>query len=493
MVRAEPGVPSAAHAPPTGGTRWSTRPRLLLLVSTGWGVRNYLRSGFLAEVARTMDVTVLVRADVRALRRELTLDCVAVERLPPVPPARGIGLLSGVLSDATNQRMGFRNRHIERRMDAYLSGPALWWSRLRRRLAAGINGLGAYEPLRRLERRWVRRSAMGRQARELLRRLRPDVVLATDPYSSSEATVSLVAADDGLPTVGALSSWDNLTYKGHMVPRFSHYVVWGGMMRDDLLAHEAVEPERILLAGSPQFDFHLRPDLAWSREKFFRRIGGDPARILLTWSASPDRTFPTEPGAVVELWDAVERGQVPGRPQLLVRLHPNDRRPERFDPLLERCPGLLLSRPWAHDTRAFGWFTPDEEALALLSNTLRHSDVTINLASSMTLDAAVFDKPVVNVSYTPGLDDPLRTYVRHSTDSVHYRRVVELGAVIVARDAEELVDGVRAALSDPAAGAAARRAALDWIAGPVDGRAHVRIADFVVACASADRTGSTVR
>jgi hypothetical protein len=80
-----------------------------------------------------------------------------------------------------------------------------------------------------------------------------------------------------------------------------------------------------------------------------------------------------------------------------------------------------------------------------------HADLNINLASTMTLDFAIHDKPVVNVAFDvaepPPHGLPLWDYYYQFE---HYQPVIQLGAARIARSRAELAEHVNAYLANPA-------------------------------------------
>lgn len=449
-------------------------------------MRNYLRSEFRAIIEAHADLIVMLPAGDPEFEAELRQQRVQVENFNPREMPAGLRALHGVVADASNRRHGFRNIHIERRAELHLSPRGRAYHEVKKAAARVVQHQPFFGGAFALERNWATGNPWSATYRETLERLKPDVVFSTDPYCSRQLPVSLQADALGIPTVASVVSWDNLSYKGHMLAGYSHYLLWSEMMRVHLREHLPSLPDNAFsIVGTPQFDFHLRDDLKWTREAFFQRIGGDPSRKLVTYSAAPDRDFPDEPEIVAGLWKSIADGQVSGNPQLLVRLHPHDRKPDRFDFLIERCPGILISRPWIYETARFWWFTPDEDALALLSNTLRYTDVNVNLASSMTLDSAIFDKPVVNVAFAKSTTGGLADFIRRTPHSIHYQWVVDEGAVRIARSQEELASMVDSYLRNPALDRAERRRMVDRICGPVDGRAAERTSDVLLSRAAA--------
>ena len=353
------------------------RPRLLLLISNGWAVRNYVRSGFIELLEPEVDITVMMPPGDAAFEAEMHARGLGVVLFRSLPMPRKLSTWMTLLTHATNRRLNFHDPHLWQWMDALEPAWKRPLLRLLRQVSRLISVSPRYEAARRLEERWMREAGWHDAYQDLLAALKPDVVFSTNPYSSQELPVSLQALERGLPTIEAIVSWDNLTYKGHLIADATRYLVWSEMMKQDLLLHRPdLKPDDVFITGTPQFDFHLREDLYWSRDAFFERIGGDPARKLITYAASPEQAFPDETEVVTQLWRAIEEGRIVDRPQLLVRPHPHDEAQGRFDALSEQCPGLLVCRPWPYSEKRFWWYTPGIEAMALLANTLRYQPGT---------------------------------------------------------------------------------------------------------------------
>jgi hypothetical protein len=112
----------------------------------------------------------------------------------------------------------------------------------------------------------------------------------------------------------------------------------------------------------------------------------------------------------------------------------------------------------------------------MLANLAHHSDVNVNTASTMTLDFALHDRPVVNVAFDmtspPPLGVPLRdVYYRFD----HYRPVVELGAARVAYSANELAASLTAYLADPTLDRTGRRRLVELEVSPPIGGSSPRV------------------
>ena len=160
-----------------------------------------------------------------------------------------------------------------------------------------------------------------------------------------------------------------------------------------------------------------------------------------------------------------------GSPQLLVRVYPKDRT-GRFAGLERRRPDILFPRAKWVDA----WLTPTVEDNQFYTNTLRHAAAGVNVASTVSLELAMFDNPVINVGYNPPGMQPRVDYIRYY-DFDHYAPLVRERAVDLARCAEEMRAMLHAALTDPAAGRADREAFIGRMFGDtLDGRSGERVA-----------------
>lgn len=289
--------------------------------------------------------------------------------------------------------------------------------------------------------------------RRLFAETKPDVVFCSHQRPPVILPVTLAARSLGIPTATFIFSWDNLTSKGRIAAPFDHFFVWSELMRDELLRfYPDVTPERVHVVGTPQFDPYAAAELQWTRAEFFARIGADPARPLLCYSGGDTGTAPEDQHHLRILLEQIRRGQIKGNPQVLVRPAPVDDG-KRYDAVRRAFPELIFAQPaWVH-AKPGDWASvlPTAEDIQFLANLTRHADVNVNLASTMTLDFAIHDRPVVNVAFDvadpPIFGKPLWEYYYRFD---HYRRVVEIGAPRFARTPDELAAHVNAYLENPA-------------------------------------------
>jgi hypothetical protein len=281
---------------------------------------------------------------------------------------------------------------------------------------------------------------------KLYRRLQPSLVFNASHVHSRIATPAVEAARSlKIPTATFLFSWDNLTSQGRIVPAYDYYFVWNEAIRDQLLSlYPAVRNNQVFVTGTPQFDAHFQSENYWSRDEFCRRVGADPNRPMVLYTTGMANHMPGEPDIVAGIADMLKQMPEHGRPQLLLRVYPKDRS-GRFDRLFsERSDIINCQAAWEPN-----WYTPLREDAGCLVNALRHSALGVNVASTVSLELMMFDKPVLNVGYNPpSVPTSELEYARYYKFD-HYRPIVECGAVSVCYSPDEMATKLRRALSDP--------------------------------------------
>ena len=178
---------------------------------------------------------------------------------------------------------------------------------------------------------------------------------------------------------------------------------------------------------------------------------------------------------------AMREGAWPWPVQLLVRLHPRDDIAAYAE--FNGEPHVFIEKPFRTTTAASGDglsidVTVDNQQH--LADTMRHSDVVVNVASTLAVEAAIVDTPVVNIAFDgEGPVEWVRSARRYYRFT-HYVNVTRHNAVRVADTPEQLVDHIGRYLADPSQDREGRRRVAAEQCQFFDGRSAVRVGDFVV-------------
>jgi hypothetical protein len=463
--------------------------KLAVLIPDGAGVRNFLIGPFLQQAAVRGSVTAFTQIPDEFVRLYDSSDVPAETRTGgPVDWKPLVPLADTRLTLVVRNALAFAHMHWAKTAAMqYLLRMKFGGSwRTRSAMHAARLGGRLFASERRIRHldKWhaaiAGRSGEVRHYCRVFEQMKPSMLFCSNQRAGAAVPAVLAAKKLGIPTVAFVFSWDNLSSKGRIAAPFDYYLVWSDLMRRELAHYYPDVPiERVFVVGTPQFDPYCDSQLLWSREEFFRRIGADPSRPLICYSGGDETIYSAEAEYVRILLDLIRAERIKGRPQVILRPTPVDEG-RRFEAVRAAYPELIYSPPdWLH-TAPGNWtrVLPQRSDVQLLANLTLYSDMNINLASTMTLDFALRDKPVVNVAFDAVLPPPLGAplwdvYYRFE----HYRPVVELGAARFARSSDELADHVNAYLADPSLDRDNRRRFVELeVDGPI-GRASVRIVD----------------
>jgi hypothetical protein len=248
-----------------------------------------------------------------------------------------------------------------------------------------------------------------------------------------------------IPTATFIFSWDNLTVQSRMIPLYDYYLVWNYEMRNELLRiYNKTKEDQVFVTGTPQFDFHFNNKYYWSREKFCKRINADPSRPIVLYSTGMAEHMVGEHLVVEGIANILTEMENYGPPQLVVRVYPKDNT-GRFEYLKGKYPNILFPEIlWDKET-----ITPKYKDCYLLTNMLRHCSVGINVASTISLELCMFDKPVINIAYNPLFSEKHVLNYADYYNFDHYKPIVQSNALSVVYSEEELRNSLIESLKKP--------------------------------------------
>lgn len=458
------------------------RGGVTLLVGASWGLRTFLQTRVVDSLRESLPVSVLASKTIASSLASGSQG-LAVAPLPPTDLQRGpLGALHRrLLVHFFRTSTTATRRYTEKRVPA-----ASWRSRLRRRLdaldARLLASQGSVARLRSRVQNELRRGEAYGAARRRLEEARPALVVSTVTYDEDEAVAALAARDLGIPTVAWINSWDNPTSKGPFLLAYDSYAVWSDAVASALRSNYPESAERPVAAvGAPHFDWYRDETLLLERGSWAEGLGLDPELPVVLYAGATPTLAAGEEEVVLHLAQRLSSADRPA--QILLRPHPGDRS-SRF-----RQAGLPANVVQAPEHR--GARPGDDPLVATddrvaLVNAVRHADVVVNMASTMSLDAAYCDTPVVCVAWDPSPGARRQHEVEaYYSEFEHFASVVESGAVLLGRSIEELVQYVRESIDHPERRRLERRRIARHWCGPLDGASSRRLADHLRGLCSA--------
>jgi hypothetical protein len=111
---------------------------------------------------------------------------------------------------------------------------------------------------------------------------------------------------------------------------------------------------------------------------------------------------------------------------------------------------------------------------------LSAADVAITTSSTLSIDAACVDTPIVNVFFDGLAKVDPAVSARRFTYYTHYARLLQTGGIASTRSFDEFVLAVNRYLNDPASDRSGRQAMVRQQLGSLDGQAGRRTAEALL-------------
>jgi len=302
----------------------------------------------------------------------------------------------------------------------------------------------------------------------------PDAVVFTRLFGTNLHVVK-EAKKRAVPVLCLVESWDNLICKGPFSVVPDRIAVWNQEMVSE--AHELhnFPREKIDVVGVPQFDLYTDPSSFIDRREFFETFGLDRGKRLITYAASTEGFIPDEPEIIKTFYEALKADSLGDSVQLLLRLHPITSPSLRgeYYRRFSQNPNLVIQEPGRFSALHDGW-DPTQADMSNLASTIHHSDVIVNIASTIAIDAAVLNKPVVSVAFGGRGVEGRGKFFGNIFEHSHYRKLVDTKGLRVVYSVDELLAVVRMYLKDPTVDASGRRQLQERLCYKLDGQAGRR-------------------
>lgn len=234
-----------------------------------------------------------------------------------------------------------------------------------------------------------------------LEKEKPAMVFCTNQRIMLAVAPILAAKDLGIPTATFIFSWDNLP-KATKIIETDYYFVWSDHMKKELTKYYPnVNEDQVIVTGTPQFEPHFDKDYLVSREIFFNENGLDLDKKYICFSGDDITTSPNDPQYLSDTAEVImklnEEGHNLG---IIFRRCPVDFS-DRFNEVLSKYSKVITSinPKWKKIGEAWHSILPSKEDLILQMNTIYHTEMVVNLGSSMVFDYAAFNKPCCYINY----------------------------------------------------------------------------------------------
>lgn len=277
---------------------------------------------------------------------------------------------------------------------------------------------------------------------------KPDMVFCTNQRPVLAIAPLLAAQKLGIPTATFIFSWDNLP-KATMIVETDFYFVWSEHMKKELLHYYPdIQENQIFVTGTPQFESHFETKTTISKEKFFEEHKLDLKKKYVCYSGDDFTTCPDDPQYLSDVADAVRELNNQGNSIAIVfRRCPVDFS-NRYDLVLEKNKDIItpIVPLWKKVGEEWNTILPTKEDLELQINTIKHTEMVLNLGSSMVFDYAAHNKPCAFINYDVADKVDKDWSVSKIYQYVHFRSMPNKDAVLWLNSPEDIKHKIKLGL-----------------------------------------------
>ena len=462
-----------------------SKPRLLIPISLQFSVRYLLRTGLLARIREMAQPVILLAWDDDALKRELEVEGCEVHPLAKaewgLPYTRARMLVNlwhhhrlASPSLAIRERRDNLNRTFRQRLrqTAHVT--------VRKSILA-IPGSSVWA--RKHEAELFLKDTNAREVETQIQRLAPDALFCLTPFLKDEELTARVCALLQIPSSTAILSFDNLTTRSWMPVIFQQYLLWNRHNLEQLGRGypESLE-SRVEIVGSPQFDFYWNPKYLLPEEEWRRMLGLPAGRPVILFGGGHYGCAPHEPQFLEQLDGAIETGKVSRDAIILFRRHPVDPI-ERWQPVLRSARNVVYDDPWKLGAQVLGHTNVRDQDIVKLASSLYHAKVHVNVASSMSVDGAIMDRPQIGPAYDASPGGKYHRAAKECYLQEHYLPIYRSGGIDIVESPVKFTRAVQGAFEKPGRASEGRRRIVEEICtfndGKCAGRVALQVASFL--------------
>jgi len=306
------------------------------------------------------------------------------------------------------------------------------------------------ERIRQRIKKLERKTSYYQDCLETLKDEKPAIVFCTNQRPVLGIAPLLAAQELGIPTATFIFSWDNLP-KATMVVETDFYFVWSEHMKKELLHYYPyIKENQISVTGTPQFEAHFDNDNLVSREVFFQQNKLDVNKKYICYSGDDIVTCPDDPQYLSDVGNAVrdlnKNGYSLG---VIFRRCPVDFS-NRYDKVLEDYKDVItpIEPLWEKNGEQWNTVLPTKSDLVLQTNTILHTEMVINLGSSMVFDYASHEKSCAFINYDVVDKNDKNWSVAKIYNYVHFRSMPNKEAVIWINNPDEIAEKIKFGLEN---------------------------------------------
>lgn len=305
----------------------------------------------------------------------------------------------------------------------------------------------------------------------------PSVVVLANIFDEPEVHLLRVAKKRNIMSVGFINSWDKVTARCILRLLPDKLIVFNNIVKDEVVRYDDADSRDVFVGGMPQYDHYATHTLI-PHDEFFKKIGLPAATRLMVY-VPVGNVYGDSDWAMIDFLHRLnQEGKFGENVDMLVRFPPND--------VIDKK--RLVERPWLHynhpglrfsESRGGDWDMGVED-LAHLADTLGHMSLVVGYASSIAIDAAVFDKPIISINFEVQKNlHPAQSPTTYQ-HMIHCETLRKPGGMRFVQNEQELIEWVKKYLNDPSLDCDGRKRLAQEQCVYTDGTSGERIGKYIL-------------
>ena len=421
-----------------------------VVITDGVGFRNFIMTDFIAEAKENFDSVIIFSCLPKNVYDNLNLNCTIVEL--DVFEESFITWFFRKAKEVTHLQLHAKgNFGITDNLNSTKSkanNPRGIAIRLLHKWSKIMNSEKWVQRYNRLQQRTFHSHEITKKCQQLLEQNNISMLFFTHQRPPFIAPLIYAAEQLKIKTATFIFSWDNLASKGRMAGNFDFYLVWSELMKNDLLHfYQAVKENRISIVGTPQFELFIMEKYGYDKLQFAYKFKIDPNLPTILFTCN-DASSENDPIYLEQLVNFIKNGKLTKSVNIIVRTSPAEE-PARFKAIAEKYPFIIWNYPdWKikREGHQEAWTqrVPSIEDLNDLKSLMKYCDLCINVLSTITLDAFIFDKPVINPVYGNAANQMFDD--QKFLNYAHLSKLVESNSTAIVKNENEFLDAVNSIL-----------------------------------------------
>ena len=296
----------------------------------------------------------------------------------------------------------------------------------------------------------ISENSANNEINSLLKELSPDYLLVSNPFWVEEPLVALEANKIGIPVISLIPSWDNITTKSRITYNSFAYGVWSSIRKVELFKYYPDSKTKpLFIYGTPQYDIFQNPTYYLEKKSFYEKYDLIENVPIILFTIGSPLFIPSEIDVCLAFCKEAQKRNLLGKVQILIRPNPIKDFSEYFSLFKDIDKNIHIQYD-VHTSKEVEYRFQDKDMIKNWVSTFNYCDILIATSSTTILDAAMLNKPHINIAANLTNDQSLNSFIDEvSFEFEHLKKINDEGLFNNIINMEELIKQLEIFIHDP--------------------------------------------